>query len=1368
MVHYTNAPLTYGQGDAITFDGYDNVDAVDYHSNWAVTVYNTSDESGGVEVSTLFGKSFDLDIIRYPYYAKAYLQVTNSVSEVTPNNIYASAVTNYVEYFLYNVSLSGNNLQQARFPIPGVMDTNTLLISNSVKTSGVTNYLSNGYVYLDYSVSNLKPGEYDRWWVVYADHWSDANTNVYWQTEAAFDTSYGLFRSTDEYAGKSLYVNYVMPAPHGQTYVTPKTVSQDYPFIDYTVFISNTATEENNLITYVDIRIPDAITNYASAISSNFGAVVVFSEPSAHVLRIAYTNTNFLSGMRDFIRIRGYDRISTNEYTTNWYVTVKNTSDASGGVIADTVFGKSTQLQIIRYPYSVQAYVEAVNPLVGYNKNVMSVTKVTNEFKFYIYNQSSTGNNLNYARIDIPFAGTEIDTNWLEISNLIRTSNVVVAVSNGAIYLDYSAQPLQPQQNDVVRLRFRDNISTHESAHTWNVFAAFNTTYDLYKTASVYSGKKLTMDYDMPIPAVTMGFTPEEIYLNRSEMWIALSVTNSGEELNRLDQVRVTIPTAFVAGTVSNSIADSYDYTGGVLTLNYSDFRGGTVDRIYLQLSNVATNKGATYITAVARNYVHTNAVEGNETFTVLNMPTYYVYPNEVDTADTTNSFEIYINNDINGNSSIKQVILEFPAPVSGLAAMSSYLEPQLLGIVTSLTLDYELATNEIIPGDYDIVTLDLIDNLEMGSTAITVNAYLDNGDGLVPFEIKSGKSADIQFTMSEPQSTSGIDPNSVSLGMDSNRITVSITNNGSGTSRLTYARMILPEGFTDIADYSSSRGATVTYNAFEHRLEADYRSDMIEPGESDSIVFEFENTVFTITNLNLRVETANLTNNPAFVVSPGEMGDEHVISISYPPLFAEGYFSSQNKIYIIETNAQLTYRIVNRSYQTELTQAVITFDTNVFEKITLSGDRIDTQIDTGGATQFRLDFTDNPLEFMEAEDLTLNIDYALDMLTDITLSTRVWVIGGTNADFETIAVNDKKSYIQITNSTWGLVQGTIVPEWRLANVKIYQTGTSNISTNVEGNNLAGISDVNSGIYQLSRIPAGIYDLEFTAPYYRALRVSNIQIFANQMTMVSIVTMRNAPLSSESGDEVIYSYEDTNTFVTFPEGAVGDAFSLDIVSFDLTHPQRTNTLANNMIAVPGMTNGMWGYQFVLNDFDDFPLEGVPLEMDAVLTLSFDTLEMENRGWNASQLGIYYWDDGGANARWISMGGTVHTSEEQITAQVSYLHEYYAVFEKGTVVTNTIGNVEVRPKIFTPDSEDGYYNSIRISFEFNQDYSSYEVKIYSLKGQLVRKFERNGSYVQGEVVWDAKDEDGYIVDSGVYIYQVKAGDAMYSGTLIIAR
>ncbi|OHD55934.1 MAG: hypothetical protein A2Y33_10745 [Spirochaetes bacterium GWF1_51_8] len=473
----------------------------------------------------------------------------------------------------------------------------------------------------------------------------------------------------------------------------------------------------------------------------------------------------------------------------------------------------------------------------------------------------------------------------------------------------------------------------------------------------------------------------------------------------------------------------------------------------------------------------------------------------------------------------------------------------------------------------------------------------------------------------------------------------------------------------------------------------------------------------------------------------------------------------------------------MNRSFGSMLTQSIIVFGTNlmdVFESVSI--DTLNSSADTivFDTNNNRIILSYSSMGFTEYDDVRLTFSYTLNDIFVIPVHTTnsIQLESGSNTNVIGIQTGGNVSYIGITNSAWGAVKGYVYPTLKGVNVKLYYTNTSVLATNDSGLNISALSTIGTGQYVVSRIPAGIYDMEFSLSGTFKKELLTINVAANKITNISIITMRNATL--KAGDEAplqeIICYMDTNTRVVFPEGSVGKEFSVDIRILPLTDTQKAKIDESTLIKPPVDKDGMFGYQFDFYDVNDVAILGSLLQLDAVLYLAFDPLTNLGWGWEVKDLAIFYWDDNGnsdfSDSKWVRIGGTVDEVNNVITARVAYLHGFYAVMAKLVNEQGVIQNVVLRPKIFTPTGANDYYNTIKLSFEFDQGYDTYIVKIYDLFGNMVRSFERNTEggtkFSQGEVAWDGNDNEGYSVKSGVYVYQVIVGGQTYSGTLVIVR
>lgn len=93
-----------------------------------------------------------------------------------------------------------------------------------------------------------------------------------------------------------------------------------------------------------------------------------------------------------------------------------------------------------------------------------------------------------------------------------------------------------------------------------------------------------------------------------------------------------------------------------------------------------------------------------------------------------------------------------------------------------------------------------------------------------------------------------------------------------------------------------------------------------------------------------------------------------------------------------------------------------------------------------------------------------------------------------------------------------------------------------------------------------------------------------------------------------------------------------------------------------------------------------------------------------------------------------------------------------------------------PNPFTPLSSDPDFNTIVFpastiddAGDFGEEFS---VLIYNLNGILIKAL--TSELGDTELKWDGKNENGEIVESGIYIYQIQVGDSFKTGTIIVAK
>lgn len=109
-----------------------------------------------------------------------------------------------------------------------------------------------------------------------------------------------------------------------------------------------------------------------------------------------------------------------------------------------------------------------------------------------------------------------------------------------------------------------------------------------------------------------------------------------------------------------------------------------------------------------------------------------------------------------------------------------------------------------------------------------------------------------------------------------------------------------------------------------------------------------------------------------------------------------------------------------------------------------------------------------------------------------------------------------------------------------------------------------------------------------------------------------------------------------------------------------------------------------------------------------------------------------------------------------TAETRTKHfSYYAVFPANPL---TDDDYRAKEKIITPASVDTRNDYATFGMLGPDDI----VNIYDVNGNRIRQI--NGD----EISWDGKDDDGDIVPSGIYVYQMRISGKIISGTIVVAK
>ncbi|MDI6641524.1 MAG: T9SS type A sorting domain-containing protein, partial [Elusimicrobiota bacterium] len=133
-----------------------------------------------------------------------------------------------------------------------------------------------------------------------------------------------------------------------------------------------------------------------------------------------------------------------------------------------------------------------------------------------------------------------------------------------------------------------------------------------------------------------------------------------------------------------------------------------------------------------------------------------------------------------------------------------------------------------------------------------------------------------------------------------------------------------------------------------------------------------------------------------------------------------------------------------------------------------------------------------------------------------------------------------------------------------------------------------------------------------------------------------------------------------------------------------------------------------------------------------------------------------------NVEYVNIGGERDPANKRIYVSVSRTGKYKitAVGERTTVWT-------VPTKIFTPDGK-GPENTEIMKFYYPHTGEQVTGEIYNLHGAVVKKLPASKNLNGWHLEWDGKDDTETPAPKGIYIYQIKVGEKVYTGTIIVAR
>jgi len=1290
---------------------------------------------------------------------------------IDPTNISTFQNTNTFTIYLTNgINSNSRDIYRMVVRVPSIFSITNFANQPPTSLSSMPTLSTNGNdVIINFASDKLSGGKYHTITITVTDNFNYGETNVNFVVMADYNDGYSNNNFGYSVGGNG-NVKFYLPPSKVWAKLVPNDVYYDIVSTPMRVELTNYG-EKYNDVYWAKIFLPPVVTN-VTILSNKIPANLSYI-PAENSIFVNYSvsNTNIPSTKYDVVYFIGHDNQDLPGYVTNITVNVANYPSNVYYTNATEKVADDLEYNVVVPPYQITYRVEP--------NDVPSFVNDFVTYKVFVDNIGNAGNNLE--RLEIVYPSILV-TNTMSISTTY--TNPTISIVSDRIVIDYTGKELPPGTNDIITIVAKDNWLYGETNVYFYAKAMFNTSLGQIVNGKVSGGTNLVRFLDSP-PYVYAKLEYNEVYYSNPNPSINLILSNGGSGDNIVKSVSVNIPSrlqiGFSASKASSALATNITYSSGVLTLMYSNFVVGAVDTVTLSLSNTNSVGSSAVFSGSASNAITNGAIlefsPQSLQLSFISVPNAENLTNEIDTLKKTNVIAVRINNDTAGSISVKGFMISLPWPFINVAWVSN-TKPATISVSNGTNI-YVWYTDGVVKGDGDTIVFGAVDTFEFGNTNAGLSFYVSEGIGFVPASIGFG-GTNINIKMPKAQGYASLITKYVYISVQSgvtatNTVRMYFTNTGGDFNNIRFVKVVFPAEITNFISNSTTLGGNVISNS-NNVLFIQYTNDGIPSLGVDGLSVTFEENYPTKVLKRLYVYYDNGYGELQSIDPPAD-GTLDLL-FDYPQEASEVYIVKDSDVtYTIDTNHTIVMRLMNNSYSYPIRKVRINYDSSnyIITKISLSNYTLASWVTN--SSNIILDLN---IPTRRAEYIAIDVLYSASTNITNNLSTSIFYDGAEDYEAAKVPVGETVDF-KILYANFGRVLGLVKPYSSDISVKVVYPGTENVVVdNVKSNNImssltlaTNVSYIDVGSYRLDFVPPGTYDVLITSGKYRKFVINNVSVVPNKITNLDMVVLSNAPFSTEAREEQsVVSFDDGRTALIVPPGSLLNDFSVDIIIRNATGVEQSGVNNSKGAGKFNSIDSMKVYELVMKTVPGQDIFENPLKDDVVLKFYYNESYISSQGWNEDNISIWYWKD--TTKEWVRIGGKVDKDNNFIYIKTRYLHRVYAIIGDGDVKKDgVVRNVRFSPNPFTPvyngSSIDYKYGMLKLTFDLDKPYDKYYVKIYDMRGQLMRVLEGDGSYGQGEVYWDGKDYDGVYVRNGVYVFAVVVdGKIQYKGTVVLIK